>query len=195
VLGGALSDGGGLYEWLRSTLRFDLTENAFAREIAKRGPGARGLTLMPFFAGERSTGYNENAAGSIHGLTQTHDSVDILQAAMESVSFRLAEILDRIESVIPTYRIIASGGALSASTVWPQIIADVLGRDLELFRESEASMRGAVLLALHTTGKIELSDTAAPRVSKITFDPDAHAAYRPAFARHRMHYRNIDTKP
>jgi gluconokinase len=63
LLGGALSDGGGLYDWLRRSLRFDISENAFAREIAKRGPGARGLTLMPFFAGERSTGYNENAEG------------------------------------------------------------------------------------------------------------------------------------
>ncbi|HSI88294.1 MAG TPA: FGGY-family carbohydrate kinase, partial [Pyrinomonadaceae bacterium] len=195
VLGGALSDGGGFYDWLRRNLEIRTSDAALGKELRSRGPGARGLVLMPFFAGERSTGYNEFAAGSIHGLTIAHDSIDILQAAMESVAYRLAEILDQIESVTPVKRIIASGGALSASKVWPQIIADVLGRDLELFRESEASMRGAVLLALRTTGKIELSDTAAPRFSKIKFDPGTHAAYRPAFERHRAHYQNIDTKP
>ena len=194
LLGGALSDGGGLIERLRHILRFDLSENTFAREIARRGPCARGLTLMPFFAGERSTGYNENAVGSIHGMTLTHGPVDILQAAMEAVGFRLAEILGRIESVTPVERVIASGGALTASRAWPTMIADIFGRDIDLLRENEASMRGAVLLALGTTGKIELSDTAASRSSKIKFDPEAHAAYRPAHERHRMHYRNIDTK-
>lgn len=194
LLGGALSDGGGLIERLRHMLRFDLSENAFVREIAKRGPGARGLTLMPFFAGERSTGYSENAVGSINGLTMAHDAVDVMQVAMEAAGFRLAEILERIESVVPAERIIASGGALSASQAWPVVLADIFGRDLELLRENEASMHGAVLLALGTTGKIELSDTAAPRSSKIKFDPEAHAAYRPAFERHRMHYRNIDIK-
>jgi hypothetical protein len=36
------------------------------------------LPFMPFFLrAERSTGYNEDAHGSIHGLTASHDAIDI----------------------------------------------------------------------------------------------------------------------
>ena len=64
IVGGALSDGGGLYEWLKRNLRIDLTDEQISREILRRGTGAKGITFLPFLAGERSTGYNENAAGS-----------------------------------------------------------------------------------------------------------------------------------
>jgi len=42
IIGGALSDGGGLYAWLRRTL--SLTENdRIEKEISKRSPAAHGL--------------------------------------------------------------------------------------------------------------------------------------------------------
>ena len=97
VIGGALSDGGGLYHWLRGNLK--LPKDAEA-QIAKRVPGAHGLIFMPFLAGERSTGYYESAAGALLGLTSATDSIDILQAALESVAYRFAEIFDQLNSVV-----------------------------------------------------------------------------------------------
>ena len=92
IVGGALSDGGGLYALLKKDLQVELTDEAIGEEIARRGTDAHGLTVMPFFFGERSTGYHENASGSIIGLNLSHDAIDILQAAMEAVAFRFAEI-------------------------------------------------------------------------------------------------------
>ncbi len=155
IAGGALSDGGGLYAWLKELLKVDLPDDAIAQKMAERGADAHGLTLMPFFAGERSTGYHEDAAGSIAGLRTSHDAIDILQAAMESIAFRFAEVFDQIKQIAPVKKLVVSGGALEASAVWRQIVADVLGRDIEVFCGEEASMRGAVLLALESLGKIE----------------------------------------
>jgi gluconokinase len=152
VVGGALSDGGGLFEWLRNNL--DLPKN-FEREIASRTPDQHSLTFLPFLAGERSTGYHENARGAIIGLTSGTTSVDIAQAAMESVGYRFAEIFDQIKSVAETSEIVASGGALRASKVWTQMIADILGREITLIDVPEASLRGAVLLVLESIGNIE----------------------------------------
>ncbi len=156
ILGGALSDGGGLLDWLRQNL--DLPKNA-ELTIAKRSPGANGVTLLPFFAGERSTGYDENARGAILGLTMAKDSVDILHAAMEAIAARFAEILRQIESVAPVREIVASGGALKNSPVFAGIITDALGRNITLSDPPEASMRGAVLLALETIGKMKIADS------------------------------------
>lgn len=148
VVGGALSDGGGLYDWLKRTLRIDLSDAAIGKEMSRRGADAHGLIFRPFLAGERSTGYNENATGAIVGLTMAHDAIDILQAAMEAVAYRFADVFDQLKSVFPDLQIVASGGALNASPVWTKMIADAVGRDLNISNESEASLRGAVLLAL-----------------------------------------------
>ena len=145
ILGGALSDGGGLLDWLRVNL--NLPKNAESI-IAKRLPTKGSVTLKPFFAGERSTGYDENATGAILGLTMANDSVDILQAAMGAIADRFAEILRQIETATPVKNIIASGGGLKNSPVFTQIIAESLNRELALSATPEASMRGAVLLAL-----------------------------------------------
>lgn len=192
IVGGALSDGGGLYDWLKRNLRIELSNAAIEKQIARRGADAHGLTFLPFLAGERSTGYNENATGAILGLTMAHDAIDILQSGLESVAFRFADMLDQVESVFPGLDIVVSGGALNASPVWTQIIADVLGRDIAISNEPEASLRGAVLLALATTGKIELTDTVlVAKNKKISFHPDCHDVYRKARVRHSTAYERI----
>lgn len=151
IVGGALSDGGNLYALIRE--RFNLGSNA-DELVAKREP-ADGLVVIPFFFGERSTGYDENAAGAIIGMTAAHDGIDLLCAAMEGVAFRLEDIFTRLQKVAKIEEIVASGGALRESPVWVQIISEVLGHELTLSGVGEASMRGSVLLAVESLGKIE----------------------------------------
>lgn len=181
IVGGALSDGGGLCDYLKRLLRVDLSDAAIAREMERRGPDSHGLTVLPFFAGERSTGYNEFATGSIHGMTNTHDGIDILQASMESVAYRIRSISEQLVRVSPVKEIIVSGGALAAFPVWAQIIADVLGRDLLVSDTRETSLRGTVLLALESTGKIDLTDgKTAKEKLKIKFRPECRLVYERA---------------
>jgi len=165
VIGGALSDGGGLYRWLRDNLQLPADAEA---QIAKRPPGAHGITFLPFLAGERGTGYNENAAGAITALRSANDAVDILQAAMESVAFRLAAIFEPLNEVINIKHIVASGGALRDSPIWAQILADVLGRDLTLSSADESSSRGAVLHAIESKGKIGSINSQSAADVKVT---------------------------
>ena len=150
IVGGALSDGGNLYARIKQL--FKLPANA-DELVAGREPRDT-LVVIPFFHGERSTGYDEDARGAIIGLTAADDGIDVLRAAMEGVAFRLADICERLADVAEVKTIVASGGALRESPVWTQIIADVLGRDLTLSDARESSSRGAVLLALESIGKM-----------------------------------------
>ena len=189
LIGGALSDGGGLYRWLNDTLK--LPKDAEG-QIARRPPGSDGLTFMPFLAGERSTGYNENARGAILGLRSATDPVDILQAALEAVAFRFAEIFEQLRRVIRVDEIVASGGALRDSPVWTQIIADVIGRDLTMSTAHESSSRGAVLLALESIGKIERIEKTPPVPAVIVrHRPANHQAYREERKRHEEYYKTL----
>jgi gluconokinase len=192
IVGGALSDGGNLFKWVKDN--FKVPKNA-EHEMRRRGAAAHGVTVLPYFFGERSTGYNENARGSIIGLTSSHDAIDVLQAAMEGVAYRLAEICNRLKKIAPIKTIAASGGALRDSPVWTQIIADVLGRDLVMNDVHESSSRGAVLLALESLGKIESIEKMAARQSKVlTHHPDCHAVYKQARAAHERAYRVLSKR-
>jgi gluconokinase len=190
IIGGALSDGGGLYYWLKDNLRLKQNDDATEAEIERREPDAHGLTFLPFLAGERSTGYNESAHGAVLGLRSSTDTIDIVQAALESVAYRFAEIYDQLNDVCQIKEIIASGGALRESPVWTQIIADVLGKNLSLPDTREASSRGAVLLALETVGRIEsIEKLETPKGREFKFDKKRNAIYKKARERHEKFYK------
>ena len=150
IVGGALSDGGNLYAHLKHL--FKLPHNT-DELLAQRNP-KDGLVVIPFFHGERSTGYDENARGAIIGMSADDDGIDVLRAAMEGVAFRLADIFEQLKKIAKIELIVASGGALRDSPVWTQIIADVLGRELTVNDARESSSRGAVLLARESIGNI-----------------------------------------
>ncbi len=189
IIGGALSDGGGLYRWLKDNLKLNGTDDEIETEIEKRIPDSHGLTFLPFLAGERGTGYHENAHGAILGLRSATDTVDIAQAALESVAYRFAEIYDQLNKICKIKEIIASGGALRESPVWTQIIADVLAANLSLPDVREASSRGAVLHALEMISKIEsIEKIGTPKGREFKFDKKRNAIYKKARQRHEKFY-------
>ena len=190
VLGGALNDGGSLFDWLRRSLRLPPIDKAEA-ELATLQPDAHGLTVLPFWAGERSPGWAQDARGAIVGLRLHTRPVEILRAALEAVALRFAE-LDRIllEAMPNSREVIATGGALLHSPPWLQIMADVLGRPVLASAELEASSRGASLLALEALGLLDQPlEKQRPEV-RAHYDPVAEHTqrYRQAAARQRRLY-------
>src|SRR2546423_15256032 len=57
ITGGALSDGGGLYGWMTDALAPGGHQAEIERALSAIEPDAHGLTVLPFWAGERSTGW------------------------------------------------------------------------------------------------------------------------------------------
>jgi len=190
VVGGALSDGGGVVQWLTESLNLDSA--ALQKEIAALEPDAHGLTVLPFWSGERSTGWLADARGGIFGLRQQTKSVEIVRAVLESIAYRFALIARALDDVAPNATIAASGNALRSSPVWLQIIADVLGRRLLLGGAAEASSRGAALLALEGVGKIATIEEDQFVLDQV-FEPDMsrHARYQQGLARQEELYERL----
>ena len=191
IIGGAISDGGGLYQWMTENLRFG-DGRSIEKEIANRRPDGHGLTFLPFLSGERSTGYHGSATGGVLGLKSSTDAIDIVQAALESVAYRFAEVFEQLNSLVKIRRVTASGGALQRSRVWTQILADVLGHDITLANPTEASLRGAVLLTLESVGKIDnIEDLGSTPGSLFAPDKLASKSYASARNRHRALYEKL----
>ncbi len=182
VLGGALSEGGNLYRWARETLALPRPPRSGSsgelesqegpwldRLLSRRTPGQHGLTLLPFFAGERSPGWRPQRRALISGLTLATTSIDLLHASLEAVTLQLAWLHDdldqclRQKSVVATgaSEIRAGGAAIAHSAAWRQMLADALNSPIHLMRVAETSLRGAALLAWEKAGGAAISDVPA----------------------------------
>ena len=187
ILGGALSNGGVVADWLRGALH--LPDDAAAR-VATLPPDGHGLTILPFWAGQRTPDWNPRSTATIAGLTLETEPLAILRAGLEAVGQRFALVHELLRPLATDpYEIVISGGALGHWPVWPQIIADSLGHPLVASAEPEASARGAAIIALLGIGAIERLE-AAPVALGRRYEPDAraHAIYTKARARlERLH--------
>lgn len=193
VVGGALSNGGNFVTWMRQTFGFDTDAKHAARidaSIARVAPDAHGLTILPFLAGERSPDYPADAHATMTGLRLATTREHILRAGLESVGYRFLEVHEDLVTVAPITRLVATGTALTASRVWPQILADVLGCAIAVPRDSEHTSRGAAILGFEQLGlKMRAADLPIARV----YHPDArsHGIYRKAAERQQRLLRAL----
>jgi gluconokinase len=170
IEGGALSDGGNLLVWLART--FGVTDADLDRPT-------HDLSFLPLLGGERSTGWNSDARGTLAGLSLGTTPADILQAAQEGIAYRFAEIADLVPGV---EEIVGTGAALLARPSWAQLLADALERPVTLFADEQASLRGAAVAAVATPGLAPLGARYEPRADRA----DVHRAAR---ERQRALYR------
>ena len=189
LVGGATSEGGNVYHWMRETLQFAGDDDAIEAAIAQMTPDSHGLTILPLWAGERSPGWAGAAKATIHGMHLGTTPIELLRAALESIALRFGLIAQLLPA---SERVIASGGALLRSPTWLQICADVLGRPVYTSAVIETTARGVAMLALRSLGVIQqLSDV--PVILAETYYPDlaAHEQYKAAQMRQKALYATL----
>jgi gluconokinase len=194
LVGGALNEGGNLHAWMSRILQLEPAGKVEA-ELAVRQPDAHGLTFLPLLVGERSPGWAAQRRGTLHGLSLATTPLDILQAGLEGVAYRLALVYRQLRPALPAEpEIVATGGALLASPAWCQILADVLGIPLRLDAGEQASARGAARLAMEALGWKDweaeswISGAGTPVYEP---DPGRHAIYARAIERQQALYDRL----
>jgi sugar (pentulose or hexulose) kinase len=130
-------------------------------------------------------GFGEVEIAFSSGAWATDDQRTILGNALEAVCYRLAAVLEALGSV---ETVVATGHALLASPDWTQILADVLGRPVEVSAVAEGSARGAAVMALERLG---LDVPEAPIERMVEPRLERHEIHRRA--RHELDMR-METK-
>ena len=190
--GGALSEGGSLFAWMKNILRTD-DSMRLKSTLEAVPPDSHGLTVLPFLSGERSPGWRGRARGTIHGLSLATTPEEILRAGMESVACRIALVFERLSKLLPErVEVVAGGGALQGSPVWSQIICDVMNRPIAVADVGEATARGAALLAFEALGLID-DLKSIPISIEHTCHPDSgrHQIYQKALERQKLLYQKL----
>ncbi|MBO0676236.1 xylulose kinase [Mycolicibacterium sp. S2-37] len=114
--------------------------------------GAEGLTLVPYFDGERSPNLPE-AAGALHGLTtRNFTQANVARAAVEGLLASMAYCIDKIAAQgIAVERIILVGGGARSEAV-RRIAPAVWGRPVHVPTPAEYVALGAARQAAWVLG-------------------------------------------
>ncbi len=186
LLGGALTNGGSVWSWLKDTLQLPHVSVAMLQQqIAALPPDGSGLTVLPFFSGERAPLWRDDLRAIIYGLSAATTPLEIVRAHLEAVAIRFAILRDALKAVAPSVEIIGTGAGLLSSLAWAQIIADALGEPIHLSSERQASARGAALVMRERLGYGAIVDAPSVEITN-TVSPNAEATeiYRKLRTRH-----------
>jgi gluconokinase len=187
VVGGAISNGGVVLQWIGEALAPDLGEHAEAElvALAEDAPaGSDGLIMLPYLLSERAPLWRAEARGAYVGLTRHHGRAHLIRAALEGVCQQLGLVLASMCDAGNEVREVRATGGFARSALWRQILADVLDRPVGFAAAHEGSAFGAALLGMEALGLVESIDRAAGLVAiDEVVEPDREAAA--VYARHR----------
>jgi xylulokinase len=138
----------GSLRWFRDALAPGTEFVDLVAPAAEVPAGSDGLWFLPYLTGERSPHADPHARGAFVGLTLAHDRRHLTRAVLEGVAFGLRDGLDlMIGAGMPAPDQIRASGGGTASPLWRQILADVLGAEIATVNTSEGAAYGAGLLA------------------------------------------------
>lgn len=195
VLGGALSEGGNLLNWLCNSLKLPPLKDAepLASALA---PDGHGLTILPFISGERSLGWHSEARLTITGLSRDSSPAEILHAGYEALAYRLfalhERLCDALQHKAHQHKLQASGGVMLGSPLMKSVLADTLDMPIYPSQEHEASARGSALLALEALEILPDLAHVAPSLLEPTLpDHERGEVYRRAAERQQRLYQAL----
>ena len=114
---------------------------------AERAARAEGVSILPYFLGEKTPIHDPAARGVIHGLTLSHDAGHVWRALLEAYGYAIAHHLETLRDMgHRTERCIVSDGG-AHSTVWMQIVADILQQPLQCLTGHPGSCLGVAWVA------------------------------------------------
>lgn len=152
ALEGSVFVGGAVVQWLRDELHL-ITEASDTEYFAKKVPDSAGVYLVPAFTGLGAPYWDMYARGVMVGLTRGAGRNHIIRAALESIAYQTADVLQAMErdAGLPLRELRVDGGA-SANNFLMQFQADIIGRTLRRPMIRETTALGAAYLAGLATG-------------------------------------------
>ncbi len=152
ALEGSVFIGGAVVQWIRDGLGL-IRKAADIEALATSVPDNGGVYLVPAFAGLGAPHWDPYARGTIVGITRGTTAAHIARAALESIAFQVADLLEAMgaDSGVPLKELRVDGGAAGDNTLM-QIQADLLGVPVVRPAVTETTALGAAYLAGLATG-------------------------------------------
>ncbi|MHA1386174.1 MAG: FGGY-family carbohydrate kinase, partial [Candidatus Helarchaeota archaeon] len=176
---------GSVYRWFRD--QFSQYEKELAKsqnkdpyellnEQAEKSPvGAKGVIVLPHFAGAGAPHWNPHSRGIIAGLALGHTRSDIIRAIMESICFEIRKNIDIMQELNITVKEVRITGGMTRSSFFNQIQADVYGIPVLCSKTEEATALGAAMLVLKGAKIYKTYDEIAKNIVQICETKDSNS--------------------
>jgi len=147
ALEGSVFIGGAVVQWLRDGLGI-IRQSADVEQLARSVPDNGGVYLVPAFAGLGAPHWDPYARGTIVGITRGTTAGHIARAAVESIAFQVADLLEAVhnDAEIDLTELRVDGGA-AANDALLQYQANLLGVAVVRPKVTETTALGAAYLA------------------------------------------------
>jgi glycerol kinase len=171
ALEGSVFVGGAVVQWLRDGLgliRKSEEVEALANSVADNG----GVYFVPAFVGLGAPHWDSYARGSMFGITRGTTSGHIARAALESIAYQVADLLDamRLDSGDAVQELRVDGGA-AANDSLVQFQSDILGVPVVRPAVTETTALGAAYLAGLAVGFWKSGLDASVKANDRRFEP------------------------
>jgi glycerol kinase len=147
ALEGSVFIGGAVVQWLRDELQFFSSSSEIER-LAASVLDNGGVYLVPAFVGLGAPYWDPRARGAMLGLTRGTSRAHIARAALESIAFQCADVLQAMQKdsgeKLAELRV---DGAAAANDLLMQFQADLLGVPVVRPKVLETTALGAAYLA------------------------------------------------
>lgn len=109
--------------------------------------GAKGLIMLPYFAGSGAPRWNTETSACFLGLTLEHDRAMMARACVEGITLEQKDIISSISSDKVSFSTVRIVGGATKSEIWNQIQADIYQLPCETLEVTDAAVLGAAICA------------------------------------------------
>jgi xylulokinase len=153
---GVVQSAGNSYSWIsKGILGFEEFGKGID-EISIDKLGENQVLFYPHLAGEKTIYADPSLKGAFIGLSLDTHKRDLLQAVMEGVCFGIRQLMEEMKLAdIETLRVTGGG---SNSSVWMQILSDILGVKIETILAGSGASQGIAMLCAYANGEFSSLD-------------------------------------
>ncbi len=142
--------------WLKELGMYgDVAETS---KMASRLSGNNGVYFVPAFTGLGAPYWKDDARACIVGMNFNTDKNHIVRACLESIAFNIKALVDEMRKNGQRIGKISVDGGGSKNDFLLQFICDMLGKDVERSSQAEATVMGAIYVALLACGQLKRSE-------------------------------------
>ena len=150
ALEGSIFVAGAAVQWLRDGLRI-VQHASETGPLAEAADETQDVYLVPAFVGLGAPHWNSEVRGAVFGLTRNSGPKEFARAALESVCFQTADLLEAMQADWPqvdgAQTVLRVDGGMAASDWTMQRLADILAAPVDRPAIKETTAMGAAYLA------------------------------------------------
>ncbi|MGO0575350.1 gluconokinase [Ornithinimicrobium panacihumi] len=193
LLGGALNDVGRAVDWAEVTLAIDQLDEDDLTDALTAEPHETTPLVLPFFTGERSTGWASSARAVVAGLSAGSAPAEVYRGVLEGIALSYARIASQLREVAPQPEKLYAGGSVAADRPeLLQIMADAMRTPVTPVTLKRSTLHGTALLALETLAP-DVRRAKPDRGPTLTPDYSRRPYYTDRFRRFEQVYEALFT--